>query len=313
MRSSKWFWSAKGTACRQHNVSNSGGPAGPVLRPVLAGAWLLLAAATLAHGEYGRPVLTRDVGLDQKLNAQIPLNLVFRNEAGQNVPLSTYFTTQPVVLALVYYRCPNLCDVTLNEMVTSLRRISLQPGKDYQVVVVSFDPRETPDLAASKKANLQKEFREPGQSPRTGFKEGWHFLTGQQDPISKLAAAVGFRYKWDARTQQFIHAGGIMIATPKGILSRYFYGVQYAPADMRMSLVTASNNSIGSPVDQLLLFCFHYDATQGKYTLAIFNVIKLAGGVTVLALGILLFFLLRHKPASPAPPQERWKEAHHVH
>lgn len=286
MRSSKWFFSA----------------------------WLLLAAATLAHGEYGRPLLTRDVGLDQKLNAQIPLNLMFRNEAGQDIPLSTYFANKPVILSLVYYRCPNLCDVTLNEMVTSLRRVSLEPGKDYQVVVVSFDPRETPDLAASKKANLKKEFREPGQTqPRPGFNDGWHFLTGQQDAISKLAAAVGFKYKWDDRTKQFIHAAGIMVATPKGILSRYFYGVQYAPGDVRMSLVTASNNSIGSPVDQLLLFCFHYDATQGKYTLAIFNVIKLAGGITVLALGILLYFLLRKKPGSPAPPQERWKEARHVH
>jgi len=307
MRSSKWFQSAKNSAESRQGVKE------PVFRTVVRSACVLLAAATLAHAEYGRPVLTRGVGIDQKLNSQIPLNLVFRNEAGQNVPLSTYFTAKPVVLALVYYRCPNLCDVTMTEMVTSLRRVSLEPGKDYEVVIVSFDPRETPDLAAAKKANYQKEFREPGQaSIRPGFNQGWHFLTGTQDSISKLAAAVGFRYKWDDRTQQFVHAGGIMIATPKGILSRYFYGVQYAPADMRMALVTASNNSIGSPVDQLLLFCFHYDATQGKYTLAIFNVIKLAGGLTVLALGILLYFLLRHKPATPEPSKRQWKE-HHVH
>lgn len=307
MRSSKWIRGARGKAENSQAIGEA------LSRTFVKGACLLLAAASLAHGEYGRPVLTRGVGLDQKLNSQIPLNLVFRNEAGQNVPLSAYFTTKPVVLALVYYRCPNLCDVTMTEMVTSLRRVALEPGKDYEVVIVSFDPKETPDLAAAKKANYRKEFREPGQKQaRAGFNEGWHFLTGQQDSISKLAAAVGFRYKWDDRSQQFIHAGGIMIATPKGILSRYFYGVQYAPADMRMALVTASNNSIGSPVDQLLLFCFHYDATQGKYTLAIFNVIKLAGGVTVLALGILLYFLLRHKPASPEPPKRQWKE-HHVH
>lgn len=280
----------------------------------LTGAWLLLAAAMLAHSEYSRPVLTRGVGLDQKLNSQIPLNLVFRNEANQSVSLGSYFTTKPVVLALVYYRCPNICNVTLSEMVTSLRRVALQPGKDYEVVVVSIDPSETPDLATSKKANYQKEFTRPGpnQNHYAGFNEGWHFLTGTQDSISKLAAAVGFRYRWDERTKQFVHAGGIMIATPKGLLSRYMYGVQYAPADMRMSLVTASNNSIGSPVDQLILFCFHYDATQGKYTLAIFNVMKLAGVITLLALGALVYFLMKGKPAPPAPPQPRWKEAHHV-
>jgi protein SCO1/2 len=286
MRSSKWFRSA----------------------------WTLLAAAALAHGEYSRPVLTRGVGLDQKLNSQIPLNLEFRNESNQIVPLGSYFTTQPVILALVYYRCPNICNVTLSEIVSSTRRLAFQPGKDYQVVVVSIDPKETPDLAAAKKASYQKEFNRAGKPEyqHAGFNEGFHFLTGTQDSISKLAAAVGFRYKWDERTQQFVHAGGIMIATPKGLLSRYFYGVQYAPADMRMALVTASNNSIGSPVDQLILFCFHYDATQGKYTLAIFNVIKLAGGLTVLALAVLLYFLLKRKPASAAPPQSRWKEPHHV-
>lgn len=280
----------------------------------MRGASLLLAAASLMHAEYGRPVLTRGVGLDQKLNSQIPLNLTFRNEANQIVPLSTYFTTKPVVLALVYYRCPNICSVTLTEIATSLRRVALQPGSDYQVVIVSIDPSETPDLATAKKAGYDKVFNAPGRNGinHTGFNQGWHFLTGTQDSITKLADAVGFRYKWDARTQQFIHAGGIMVATPKGILSRYFYGVQYAPADMRMALVTASNNSIGSPVDQLILFCFHYDATQGKYTLAIFNVIKLAGSITILGLGLLLYFLLRKKPASPKIPPKRWKEAHHV-
>ena len=217
MRSSKWFRSA----------------------------WLLVAAAALAHGEYSRPALTRGVGLDQKLNSQIPLNLVFRDEANKSVPLSTYFTTQPVILALVYYRCPNICNVTLTEIVTSMRRVAFEPGKDYQVVVVSIDPKETPDLAAAKKASYQKEFNRNGKPEyqHAGFNEGWHFLTGTQDSISKLADAVGFHYRWDERTQQFVHAGGIMIATPKGLLSRYFYGVQYAPADMRMSLVAASTTA----------------------------------------------------------------------
>jgi protein SCO1/2 len=177
--------------------------------------------------------------------------------------------------------------MSVHESVMSLSRIALQPGKDYDVVVVSIDPADTPALAAQKKAEYAKQFGRPT------FNSGWHFLTGNQESISKLANAVGFRYRWDAPTKQFIHAGGIMIATPDGNLSRYLYGIQYSPQDLRMSLVDASQHKIGSPVDYVLLFCLHYDATQGRYTLAIFNLLKAAGMITLLGLVALVYSLKR--------------------
>jgi protein SCO1/2 len=231
--------------------------------------------------------MTNGVGIDQNLKAVVPLDLQFRDEGNRQVSLGSYFQQKPVVLALVYYRCPNLCNVTLNEMVSGLKRISLQPAKDYNVVAVSIDPKETPALAAEKKENYRKQFGRPT------FEEGWHFLTGSQESISRLANVVGFHYRWDERSQQFVHAAAIMVATPEGQLSRYFYGVQYAPADLRMALVEAGQNHVGSPVDRLLLFCFHYDASQGKYTLAILNVLKIAGTLTVAVLGILIYGMTR--------------------
>ncbi len=275
---------------------------------LLAGAGILLLSAAVAAAQTNNlPRLARGVTIEQRLNSAIPLDLVFHNEANQNVPLRTYFGEKPVVLALVYYGCPNLCSLTLTEMVHALHRVSFEPGRDYNVVIVSFDPSETPELAAKTKAAYAKEFGRPG------FDSGWHFLTGSQDAISRLASAVGFRYRWDEPTHQFVHAGGIMVATPEGLLSRYFYGVHYAPADLRMSLVEASQNKIGSPVDGLLLFCFHYDATQGKYTLAIFNVLKLGAALTMLGLAALIFFFLRgEKKRKAETARAAWQEAHHV-
>jgi len=265
---------------------------------------LLWAGAGFARAQFVRPNITKGVSFDQRLNAPIPLDLVFRDEANEAVPLRTYFGDKPVVLALVYYKCPNLCNLTLTEMASSLKRVALQPGSDYSAVVVSIDPSETPALAAEKKSNYAKVFN------RAGFESGWHFLTGSQDSISRLAGAVGFHYRWDEPTHQFVHAAGIMIATPAGKLSRYIYGVQYAPADLRLGLVEASQHKIGSPVDYALLYCFHYDASQGKYTLAIVNVLKLAGGVTILCLAVLLFFLMRKDKG--VKTQVGWKEARHV-
>jgi len=266
---------------------------------------MVLATALLAIGQQNNlPTLARGVTIEQKLNSAIPLDLVFHDEANRVFPLRTYFGEKPVVLALVYYGCPNLCSFTLTEMVHALHRLSLDPGRDYNVVVVSFDPSETPELAAQKKAAYAKEFG------RASFNAGWHFLTSTQDSISRLASAVGFRYRWDEPTHQFVHAGGIMVATPDGRLSRYFYGIRYAPADLRLALVEASQEKIGSPVDDILLFCFHYDATQGKYTLAIFNVLKLAAALTVLGLGaIILLFMRREKRQKR---RTAWQEAHHV-
>jgi protein SCO1 len=207
-------------------------------------------------------------------------------------------------LELVYFKCPSLCPMSLRETVSSLRRIPLAPGRDYNVVIVSFDPADTPGVAREKKAEYGKEFN------RAGFDSGWHFLTGSQDSISRLTTAAGFQYRWDERSGQFVHAGGIMVATPEGKLSRYFYGIQYAPADLRMALVEASHHKIGSPVDYVLLYCFHYDPYQAKYTLVIVNVLKIAAGLTVLMLAGLLYVLMRDDKRRSR--NVGWEEAPHV-
>ena len=266
---------------------------------------MVLASAWLGAGQQNNtPTLARGVTIQQKLNSAIPLDLLFRDESNHLVPLRSYFGEKPVVLALVYYGCPNLCSFTLTEMVHALHRLSFEPGRDYSVVVVSFDPSETPVLAAQKKAAYAMEFG------RASFYSGWHFLTGKQDSISRLASAVGFRYRWDEPTHQFVHAGGIMVATPEGKLSRYFYGIRYAPADLRLALVEASQEKIGSPVDDILLFCFHYDAAQGKYTLVIFNVLKLAAALTMLAVGGIVVLLLRSEKKQKM--RAALQEAHHA-
>jgi protein SCO1 len=267
-------------------------------------ACIFLISAVALRAQYPRPIITKGVDIQQKLNSPVPLDLVFHDESGQTTPLRAYFGDKPVVFQFVYFQCPSLCPLSLHEAVTSLRRVPLEPGRDYNVVVVSFDPSETPALAAERKAGYAKEFG------RAGFDTGWHFLTGSQESISRLAEAAGFRYRWDERTRQFIHAGGIMVATPEGKLSRYFYGIQYSPADLRMALVDASQHKIGSPVDYVLLFCFHYDAAQGKYTLAIVNVLKVAGCLTVLLLAGLLYLLMRNE-RNPNN-QAAWKERQHV-
>lgn len=267
-------------------------------------AYLLLASAGFTNAQFVRPNITKGVSFDQRLNAPVPLDAMFRDEANQAVPLRTYFGDKPVVLALVYYKCPSLCNLTLTEMASALGRVPLQPGRDYDAIAVSIDPSETPALAAEKKANYAKVFK------RAGFDSGFHFLTGSQDSISRLANAVGFHYRWDDETHQFVHAAGIMIVTPEGKLSRYFYGVQYAPADLRLSLVEASEHKIGSPVDYALLYCFHYDPSKGKYTLAIVNVLKLAAAATIICLAALIFFLMRKDKAHRTQPA--WRQVRHV-
>jgi protein SCO1/2 len=258
-----------------------------------------LAAATLLQAQYPPPKITQGVGLDQKLNAPVPLDDTFRDENGQLVPLRTFFGDKPVVLALVYFSCPSLCDMTMENTAAALKHVSLIPGKDYNVVVVSIDPSDTPVQAREKKAKIGQEIR------KAGFDEGWHFLTGTQDSISRLASAVGFRYRWDAASKQFVHAAGIMVATPEGKLSHYFYGIEYTGPDLRLALVDASHHKIGSPVDYFVLYCCRYDPTTGKYTLAILQVLKLAGFATLLGLGALLFFLMRgNKNKTKSPVHE---------
>ena len=254
---------------------------------MFAGSCPLSAQYGETNASYRTFVSKKGVGIDQKLNSSIPLDLVFKDEASRAVPLRTYFGDKAVVLAMVYYTCPGLCGLTLSNLVHSLKQANLQPVQDYNVVVVSFNPAEKPALAAAKKAKYAELFGRPS------FNAGWHFLTGNQQAIGKLASALGFRYRWDEPTHQFVHAAGIMVATPAGKLSRYFYGIQYTPTDLRLALVEASAHKIGSAVDYVLLFCCPYDPITGKYTLTIYTVLKLAGGITLLCLLGFIFLLTR--------------------
>lgn len=234
------------------------------------------------------PGALQGVGIDQKLDERIPLDLMFTDEFGKQVPLSTYFRpAKPVLLALVYYRCPMLCTQILTGVASSLKAVSLDPGKDFEVVSISFDPKDTPETAASKKQLYMRRYGRPGTA------NGWHLLTGGEASIKALTDAVGYHYKYDPSTDQFAHASGIMIVTPDGRLSRYFYGVEYAPRDVRLGLVEASQNKIGNPVDQILLFCYHYDPATGKYGAVVMNLVRFAGAAFVLIGGLFLAVVLR--------------------
>jgi protein SCO1/2 len=233
------------------------------------------------------PAGLREVGIDQKLDGQLPLDLVFRDEGGREVRIEEYFRGRPVILAPVYYECPMLCNQVLNGLTESLKGVTLGAGEEFEVVAVSFDPRETPALAAAKKKSYVRRYGRPGADA------GWHFLTGDQASITRLTDAVGFRYRWDAATNQFAHASAVMVLTPRGKISRYFYGVDYAPSDLRLGIVEASEGKVGSPVDQLLLYCFHYDPVTGKYGAAVMNVMSLSGVVFLIVVGTLFVFLRR--------------------
>jgi protein SCO1/2 len=242
----------------------------------------------------GLPTALRDVRIEQKLNQQLPLDLMFRDEAGQPVKLGQYFGQKPVVLALVYYDCPMLCTQVLNGMIESFRVLPFQLGKEYDVVTISFDPRETPQLAEKKKkvyvGYLPNKMQESANA-------GWHFLTGDADSIRQITDAVGFRYHYDESTKQFAHASAIMVATPQGKLSRYYYGIEYPARDLRLGLIESAQNKIGSPVDQLLLYCYHYDPATGKYGAVVMNIVRAGGIATILAIVAMFFLLRRRNPA----------------
>lgn len=223
--------------------------------------------------------LSREITIEQKLNAQVPLNLTFRDETGRQVQLKQYFGKKPVLLTLVYYECPSLCGLVLQGLLKSLRVINYTPGDQFEIVTVSFNPKETPQLAAAKKQNFLKEYG------RLDAAKGWHFLTGEETQIRKLADSVGFRYVYDPKSGQFAHAAGIMLLTPSGKVARYFYGIEYSPRDLRLGIMDASQGKVGSPVEKVILFCYQYDPTTGKYSLAIIRVIQLASVLTVLVLG----------------------------
>ncbi|HJQ67899.1 MAG TPA: SCO family protein [Blastocatellia bacterium] len=238
-----------------------------------------------------KPRVLKDVGIDQRLGEQLPLDITLRNENGEPVRLGDFFKEKPVVLSLVYYECPMLCHEVLTGMTRSFEKLSFSVGKEFEVVTVSFDARETPESARRQKDSYLSWYN------RAGASEGWHFLTGDQQAIDRLTEAVGFKYAYDEDTKQFAHASGVMVLTSGGKLARYFYGVEYEPKDMRLGLVEASENRIGSPVDQILLYCYHYDPTTGKYGPVVMNILRLAGIITLMAIALLFVVMYRRNTA----------------
>jgi protein SCO1/2 len=226
-----------------------------------------------------------NVGFEPPLNGQMPLDIAFRDEAGRTVQLREYFGQKPVVLAFVYYSCPMLCNQVEQGVVGSLRMLSFTPGRDYEVVFISFDSRETPQMAAAKKKAALSHFDRPETAA------GWHFLTGSFESVDAVTRAANFRYSFNEKTNLFAHASGVMILTPGGLISRYFYGVEYPGRDMRLGLVDASAGKIGTPIDHALLFCYQYDPTAATYSAAILKILRLCAVLTVLCLvgGILIF------------------------
>jgi protein SCO1/2 len=237
----------------------------------------------------GRPPILRNVAIEQHLDRSLPLDLRFLDEAGHAVRLGDYFGKRPVVLVLAYYDCPMLCTQVLNGLLSAMRILSFDVGKEYEVITLSFDPRDDPSDARAKKEPYVAKYGRPGAAA------GWHFLTGQRAAIAGLTEAVGFRYAWDERQEQFAHASAIYVATPDGRLSRYFYGIEYAPRDLRLALVEASRGKIGTPVDQLLLYCYHYDPAAGRYGAVVMNMVRVAGVSFVLILSTFLVLMWRRE------------------
>ncbi len=244
--------------------------------------FMLLSMVVFAIDTHAEPRLDllKRVGIDQHLNAQISPDLIFHDEAGRDVRLGDYFGHRPMILSLVYYGCPQLCTTVLNELSVSLNVLPTSVGEQFDILTISFDPAETPSLAAKKKAEYLRTYRRP-MGP-----QGWHFLTGDAAAIRQLTQTVGFRYLPDPLFPgQFIHAGGLVILTPSGKVSRYFFGINYAPKDLRLALAEAKEEKAGTLSDAILLFCFHYDPYSGKYTLAILNFLKAGAVLTLLGLG----------------------------
>ncbi|MFM9903465.1 MAG: SCO family protein [Pyrinomonadaceae bacterium] len=238
----------------------------------------------------GLPDALKTIGIEQKLGGQMPLDVELKDEAGRSVKLGSYFNTgRPVILAFVYYECPMLCNQVLNGLTGSLKGINFDAGKDFDVVAISFDARENDkqDLAKNKKASYMERYSRPGTE------KGWHFLTGTQASIDMVTSAAGFSYKWDEKSNQFAHAAGVMIANSDGRLSRYFYGIDYSPKDIKFGIMESSENKVGNAAEQLLLYCYHYDPATGKYGLAILRVMRLGGVLTLVGMGVMGFLFWR--------------------
>jgi len=255
-------------------------------KPVLI--LLLFATSSLMAQDPPAGILT-EIGVDQKLNAHVPLDLRFKDESGTAVYLRDFLRGKPVVLSLVYFECPMLCSMTLNGLVKGMRPLTFNIGRDFDVVTISFDPNETPQLAAAKKDVYVKDYGRPGAA------SGWHFLTGSVDSIQRLTDAVGYRYKWDASTKQWAHVSAIILLTPDGRVSQYLYGIEFSARDLRLSLVQASQNKIGTLVDRILLYCYHYNPTTGKYGFVIMNTVRVASLATVFALAAFIILSRRRE------------------
>jgi len=258
-----------------------------VIGLLAASAWAQINSGIMSPPASTRPPLLQNVGIEQHLDAQVPPDLTFRDETGKAVKLGDYFGRKPLILNLVYYNCTMLCGEALAGLASAMRLVKFDVGKEFDVVTVSFDPRETPEMAAAKKNDYVKRYG------RANAAAGWHFLTGQADSIDSLTKAVGFQYQYDPKTSQYAHATAIMLLTPQGHISRYFYGVDFPPKDLRMGLVEASQGKIGNAVDAVLLYCYHYNPETGKYGAMVANILRLAAAATILFLGGFLFILWR--------------------
>lgn len=251
-----------------------------------------------------RPPYLTNVGIEQHLDGQVPADLAFVDDTGLAVKLGDYFGKKPLILNLVYYNCPMLCGEALAGLSASMKMIKFDVGNEFDVVTVSFNPKETPQLAAQKKAEYLKRYGRPNAGP------GWHFLTGPPESINALTKAVGFQYQYDATKDQYAHATAIMVLTPQGRISRYFYGVDFPPKDLRMGLVEASEGKIGNAVDQVLLYCYHYDPVAGKYGAVVSNMLKIGGGLTILFIGALILILIRLDRAAAHQGWDKSELAH---
>jgi len=260
-------------------------------RPVIIVALMALLANGVASAQSGlantQPAATTNVGFEQRLGEQISLNQTFRDEGGREVRLQDFFNGKPVILIPVYYECPMLCSLVLNGLTDALTQLRFNAGNEFNVVAVSFDPRETPNLAAAKKAIYLRHYG------RHGTEQGWHFLTGEEKQIKQLMEAIGFRYAFDRQTNQFAHASGIVVLTPQGRIARYFYGIEFPVRDLRLGLVEAADRRIGSPVDAVLLLCYQYDPATGRYTALALNFLRLSGALTLIALASFIIWMLR--------------------
>ena len=262
-----------------------------IVRALLAAAGAVVFAAGVARAESSAsaPKLPGRVDIVQRLNSELPMNLMFRDETGKIVRLGQFFRGKPVILNFMYYRCPMLCSIVLDGMTSTLTELKFDIGKEFDVITVSIDPRDTPEAAAEKKDHYIKRYG------RFQSAEGWHFLTAHESAIKQLTDAVGFHYAYDPATNQFAHGAAMYVITPQGRISRYFYGFEYKPRDVRLALVEASAGKIGTATDQILLLCYHYDPATGKYSRSAMNFVRAGGVATVLSLASFIFVMLRRE------------------